>query len=59
MMLLRCQPSVKNFMMKREKINFLLKKMPEVRKLYRNERIIYEKHYDAILFQNIPEEKFC
>ena len=55
--------------MKREKINFLLKKMPEVRKLYRNERIIYEKHYDAILCFGlqlstnlkyyISEEKFC
>ena len=31
--------------MKREKINFLLKKMSEVRKLYRNERIIYEKYF--------------
>ena len=67
-MLLRCQPSVKKVYHETRKNKFFMKKMSEVRKLCRNERIIYDKYYDAILCLGsqlstslkdyIPEETF-
>ena len=67
MMLLRCR-SCKTFYHETRKNKFFMKKISQVRKLYRNERIICEKYHDAILCfslqlstslkYHIPEETF-